>query len=276
MASTSVIGDRAGKAHWDHVWEAENFAAEIDPRSTSLWAHRDLIFHRVITNCLAAHRSTGAQVSPRLLELGCAQSAWLPYFAREHEAQIAGLDYSEIGAEQSRARLQRVGIPAEIRCADLFEPPEDWLGAFDVVTWFGVAEHFEDTSTAIAAAARYLRPGGLLITEIPNMSGPIGWLQRWANKPVYDIHVPLTAEDLATHHERAGLRIAFADYVVPTDFGVVDMAGIPPGPMNVIKNKIMYALRLLTGVVWWLDKRIGPFRPGRMTGGFVLVCARKP
>jgi SAM-dependent methyltransferase len=267
--SHSATVDRAGKAHWDHVWSIENYSPDIDPRSPSLWGHRDLLFHQALETTLGNGRG-------RLLELGCAQSAWLPYFAKEHRYSVSGLDYSEIGVAQSQARLQRDGIPAEIRCADLFQPPADWVGAFDVVAWFGVAEHFEDTTAAIAAAAKYLRKGGTLVTEIPNMSGPVGWLQRWANKPVYDIHVPLTAPQLADHHTRAGLRVTSAKYVVPTDFGIVDMVGIPPGPVGYIKNKIMYALRLLTGVVWWLDKRIGPFRPGRLTGGFIIVTAERP
>jgi len=68
-------------------------------------------------------------------------------------SSVHGLDDSPLGVEQTLARLRRSGIDGEVRCADLFDPPSEWLGAFDIVSWFGVAEHFRDTSAAISAAA---------------------------------------------------------------------------------------------------------------------------
>jgi cyclopropane fatty-acyl-phospholipid synthase-like methyltransferase len=34
----------------------------------------------------------------RLLEIGCARSAWLPYFAQEFGIDVSGLDYSSKAA----------------------------------------------------------------------------------------------------------------------------------------------------------------------------------
>jgi SAM-dependent methyltransferase len=263
--------DRAGKAHWDRMWESEGWPDDVDPHSLSVWGHRDRLLHQTFQKILRG-RPPGSKV----LELGCARSAWLPYLAREFGFSLFGLDYSELGAAQAAERLRRCGLPAEIRCADLFAPPADWMGAFDLVVWFGVAEHFEDTTAAIRAASRYLKPGGLMITEIPNMSGAVGWLQRWANKPIYDIHVPLTVPQLTTHHERAGLHVVAATYVVPTDFGIVDPEGIPDGVIGSIKRGILYGFRLLTGVVWWLDARLGPIPVRRLLSGFVVVAAERP
>jgi SAM-dependent methyltransferase len=263
--------DLAGKAHWDQMWEHEAFPPDIDPQSDSIWGHRDRLFHETLQRILA-NRPKGLS----LVELGCARSAWLPYFAREFQCRVSGLDYSALGAQQTGERLREAGIPGEVRCADLFAPPGEWIGAFDLVVWFGVAEHFADTTGAIRAAAALLKPGGLLITEIPNLAGVNGWLQRWLNRPVYDIHVPLSARELAAHHAAADLRVVAADYVVPTDFGVVDIDELPPGPERRLKDWLLYVLRIFGGCVWWLDRRIGPFRPGRLTGGFVIVAAEKP
>jgi 2-polyprenyl-3-methyl-5-hydroxy-6-metoxy-1,4-benzoquinol methylase len=206
--------------------------------------------------------------------LGCARSAWLPYFATHHGAAVCGLDYSPRGAEQAAARLRREGIPGDVRCADLFDPPDEWRGAFDVVVWFGVAEHFEDPTKAIRAAAEFLKPGGLLITEIPNLVGAVGWIQRVFNKPVYDIHVPHSRESLTCHHLAAGLEIVHSQYEVPTDFGVVDLGGAPKDALLPIKERVLYGLRLLTGAVWWIDRRI-PLPATRLFSGFVIVAARK-
>jgi SAM-dependent methyltransferase len=274
MDALRTVNDRAGKAYWDHAWTDEDWPPDIDPSSTRIWAHRDQLLHREIQRILA--QTLPSVPGSSVLELGCARSAWLPYFARQFGCRVAGLDYSEVGARQAAERLGSLGIPGEIRCANLFSPPPDWLGAFDIVIWIGVVEHFEDTTDAVRAAARYLRPGGVLITEIPNLAGLNGWLQRWLNKPVYDIHVPLTADALADAHRRAGLEVISSRYVVPTDFGVIDLAGHPPGFVRTLKDRGLYPLRLLSGAVWWLDRRMGPLRPEKIAGAFVMTGARQP
>lgn len=262
--------DRAGKDYWDRAWQTEEFPADIEPTSKSIWAHRDQCFHASFRK-LFRDRPAGTT----LLELGAARSAWLPYFARHFRFSVAGLDYSELGAQQCQQRLDEAGIRGESRCADLFRPPSDWLHAFDIVTWFGVAEHFEHTAAGVRAAAAFVRPGGLLVTEIPNLVGINGVLQRALNKPVYDIHVPLSASALARAHEAAGLRVVTADYVVPTDFGVIDLEGLPRTFATMVKQRFMYALRLLSGCIWWVDRRLGPLPTGRLTSGFIIVAAQK-
>lgn len=271
----TTVDDRAGKDYWDRAWSEEDWPPDIDPAASRIWAHRDQVFHREIQSAMqtVAARDGGR---PSVLELGCARSAWLPYFAREFRCRVAGLDYSELGARQAAERLAELGIPADVRCADLFAPPPDWIEAFDVVAWFGVAEHFEQTALAVRAAARYVRPGGLLLTEIPNLAGLNGWLQRLFHKPVYDIHVPLTAPDLAGAHQDAGLQLLSSRYLVPTDFGVIDLAGHAPGALRTAKDRMLYPLRLVSGAIWWLDRRFGPLPTGRITSGFVMTVARKP
>ena len=263
--------DLAGREYWDAVWEHTDFPADIDPADESVWAYRDQEFHRFFREQLGSD-TAGRSV----LELGCAQSAWLPYFARQFGFRLSGLDYSELGVAKAVERLKRHGIAADIRCADLFKPPEDWVGAFDLVVWFGVAEHFEDTTAAVRAAAAYLKPGGLIVTEVPNMTGVTGWLQRWFNRPIYDIHVPLSREDLVRHHVAAGLQVTGARYALPVDFGVVNLDNLPPSLSQRVKKRVVRGLLLLTGCVWWLDRRFGPVTPGGLTSGFVLVAARKP
>jgi SAM-dependent methyltransferase len=268
-SDASGAHDRAGKEYWDRTWQHDDQSPDIEPDSPSIWFHRDQLFHKTFRKLLSAPQRLS------VLELGCARSAWLPYFAREFGASVSGLDYSEIGARQAAARLQARGVKGEIRCADLFDPPADWREAFDVVVWFGVAEHFDDTTKAVRAAAAFLKPGGLLITEIPNMAGINGWLQRAFNRPVYDIHVPHNREGLRGHHQTAGLDVVHAEYTVPTDFGVVEIEGAPPGFARAVKERILYGLRLFSGATWWIDRRVA-LPATRLLSGFVMVAARKP
>ena len=111
---------------------------------------------------------------------------------------------------------------------------------------------------------------------LPNMAGINGTLERAFNRPVYDIHVPLSARQLADHHAAAGLSVVSAEYLVPLDFGVVDIDELPAGLERRVKDRILYLLRLLGASVWWIDQRIGVWRPGLATGAFVLVVAAKP
>jgi len=152
--------------------------------------------------------------SMRLLEIGCAKSAWLPYFAKEFGFSVSGLDYSPIGCEMARKVLQANEIVAEVVCADLFSPPDNMLGVFDVVVSLGVVEHFEDTASCLKAVSSFLKPGGMLITSIPNMVGWIGSIQKAVNRPIYDIHQLIDPAMLKEAHELAGFDVLECKYFV--------------------------------------------------------------
>jgi len=215
-----VIADHAGKEYWDAVWTATPPPKPIAPRGAGVRHYADRRFHEYFRSIIPQ--------GPDLLEVGCARSAWLPYFAQEFDATIAGLDYSELGCEMERALLRRHGLRGEIVCADMFSPPTRFAGHFDVVVSFGVIEHFADTANALTALARYLKPGGLLLTVIPNMTGLVGWIEKSLNPAVYGIHVPLGRSALADAQEGAGLRTIAVDLFMATNFGVLNLNGLDP------------------------------------------------
>jgi SAM-dependent methyltransferase len=102
----------------------------------------------------------GKQAS--IIELECAQSKWLPYFASHWNFIAAGLDESELGCQRSPEMLSHSGARDEIVCGDLFEPPPQMIGRFDIAFSYGLVEHFPDTSSAIAACAAFVKPGGFI------------------------------------------------------------------------------------------------------------------
>src|SRR6478736_1896451 len=177
MTWMRINEDKAGRAYSDAAWNARVPESVVDPRDRRLdnEVNRrfDAWFHRVL-----------AGVSGRLIEVGCAGSAWLPYFAREHGLTVTGLDYSPRGCEQAEAVLATAGVAGEVVCADLFAPPAAQVGRFDVVFSFGVVEHFTDTTACIRALAALVAPGGRLITVVPNMNGTTGWLQKMVDRAV--------------------------------------------------------------------------------------------
>jgi len=243
--------DKAGKKYWNDSWAGSQLPQAVDPRRMQIdnWVNRR--FDRVFRRLFRKDQVEGL----RLLEVGCAKSAWLPYFAREFGFSVAGLDYSPNGCEMSREVLKANGIAPDVVCADLFAPPDSLLGQFDVVVSFGVVEHFDDTAGCLMAVSKFVKPGGLVITNIPNMVGLVGAVQKALNRPVFDIHQPIGSERLRAAHEQAGLSVQECGYFLFTSFGV---------------------LARLSMAAWLVEELTGDWSPNQLTSPYINCVARKP
>jgi len=264
--------DKAGKEYWNDLWTGGDLPAALDPRDPRLrnWINRR--FHQAFQRAFAKCETS----SMTLLEVGCGKSALLPYFVKEFHFKVFGLDYSPIGCEKAKAVLQANGVEGDIVCADLFAPPDIMVNAFDVVVSNGVVEHFEDTASCISAVSRFIKPGGLLITNIPNMVGWIGSIQAILNRPVYEIHQLLTRDDLQRAHERAGLKVLECDYFLYTSFGVNNLAGVSTRTLVGFMKKLLLALLArVSMVVWRIEDLLGDLPPNRLTSPYIKCLARK-
>src|SRR6266404_8035436 len=112
--------DKAEKPYWEGRWKNVALSRPANPRDARLNNYPVRETHRFLC-------STVGKISPppkRLLEIGCANSGWLPYFALEHKLDVWGIDYTEVGCARSREIMRRAQLPSEqIICADLFKPP---------------------------------------------------------------------------------------------------------------------------------------------------------
>ena len=208
----------------------------------------------------------------RLIEIGAGASEWLPYLHRRFGFAVHGLDYSEVGCQRARENLAALGVPGEIHLADMFSPPEELCGSFDVVVSFGVIEHFGDTAAALTACSRYARPGGLVVTMIPNMKGLYGQLYQLFDRRVFDIHVPLDLDDLSKAHRQAGLPVASGEYLLGLP-GVVDKDRIEPVLWRRIARTLVFRL---SRAYWWLEEHGLGFRENRLTSPYIICSATKP
>lgn len=59
---------------------------------------------------------------------------------------------------------------------------------YDLVTSFGLIEHFSDTKDIISRHLNFLKPGGVLFITLPNFKGVNGWIQRKFDRANYDKH----------------------------------------------------------------------------------------
>ncbi len=176
------------------------------------------------------------------------------------------------GGAAVQALLDQLGIPGQIVQADMFHPPAEHLGQYDFVFSNGLVEHFTDTAGAIAACAAFLKPGGLMITLVPNMTGPLGRLQRFLDSALYEKHKPLDREQLAGAHAGAGLEIVAADHVLLAHLGVSQFGAVE----RVLGSRPLQVIKLaLSAPLWALGHVLG-LRPNAITSPFILCLARKP
>jgi 2-polyprenyl-3-methyl-5-hydroxy-6-metoxy-1,4-benzoquinol methylase len=267
--------DQAGPEYWNRAWD-EAALPELWPVDS-----RDLRAHveRSLFLCIAEALATLGVVDDRksLIEAGCARSGVLPLFAKKLGLRIAGIDYSPNGCEQARLILARENVMGEIYCHDVFSLPGHLVERFDILVSFGLIEHFSDTTAIVAALSRLVRPGGVLFTNLPNMNGTTGLLQRVLDRGVYDIHVPLTADAVRKAHEEAGLEVLACDYFLSTNYGVVNLNSIRARGVTWWTKRILLAgFARLSMATWWCERLIGPVPTSRAFSPYINCLARKP
>ncbi|MGA9853612.1 MAG: class I SAM-dependent methyltransferase [Gammaproteobacteria bacterium] len=256
--------DRAGLQYWEAGWSQAAFPVPFDPNDTSLNNHVNREFHRYFSRLLAGRKGL------KFLEIGCANSVWPIYFSRHHGCEVCGLDYSETGCARSRKLLHDYQIAGTVYCADLFQPPPDLLSQFDLVVSFGVAEHFDSTPGCLRACAGFVRPGGLLVTVIPNLTGMTGMIQRWVDKQIYSIHVPMTKDRFRQAHEDAGLQVESCEYFMSISLGSVNSGKFTTHPLN------RYLRRMLSWVskaCWFLERYGIRIPANRITSPYIMSVA---
>ena len=112
-------------------------------------------------------------------------------------------------------------MPGTVEEADFFR----LRGAYDVVLSAGVVEHFDDAAEVVATFARLVRPGGYLVTDVPNLAGFNGALHRLLKPETFASHRVVTLADLRAWHRAAGLEEALA-----RPYGSVSLCRLPRAP----------------------------------------------
>ncbi len=210
--------DLAKKQYWDEVYGAlsDTNGADWSPRG-----YEERVLGHELARVLRHSRPTSA------LEVGCGDSPWLPYLAREYHLEVAGIDYSERGCELARHRLQQASTRGTVYCRDLFTLSPEETGTFDLVFSLGVVEHFADLNNVLSRLLRFVRPGGVLFTSVPNLRSLHG-LGMWIYQPeVLAKHRVITREELAHTYQRLGLRDIRTGHAGFASVGIVSR-GVQP------------------------------------------------
>jgi 2-polyprenyl-3-methyl-5-hydroxy-6-metoxy-1,4-benzoquinol methylase len=260
--------DKAGKKYWDNLWSDRGIIPGIDPRQSGFPNYVNRRFHQLFCEIFSNRKTQGEKI----LEIGCAGSLWLPYFAKEFGFKVYGIDYSEIGCQQAREMLSSEEIECEIVVSDFLSPPKSFMGKYDVVISFGVVEHYEDTSRCIKAISRYLKPGGLMITNIPNLMGLIGLVQKLANPDVFYKHVPLFPQNLYKAHRCNGLNVITCNYFLVANFGILNLENLRG---NRLFDWVISMRSWLNNAIWTCEKLVPFLKPNRWSSPYINCVATK-
>ncbi len=163
----------------------------------------------------------GIGENERTIETGCGYGKFSLALGLSG-AQVALLDYNASAVSTAVEVHRSIGLEPEAIQGDLFDLPEDLLGAFDVVCSFGTLEHFsgDKRRQAFAACTSLLRPGGLLFFTVPNRFGifyrvAFGTRRRLALVPRDFYEQPFSRLELLRLAKACAMETAEVEGVVP-------------------------------------------------------------
>lgn len=267
--------DKAGQKYWNKAWDDHPLPDVWNVDSKRLLNHVEREFFLCIAKALEIQGKS--QPDMHLVEVGCARSQALPVFAKRLGLSVAGIDYSPNGCEQTRVMLNREAVSGDVYCSDIFAIPDALKGRFDVVVSFGLIEHFSNTNEIVSALAGLLKPGGMIFTNIPNMQGTTGFVQKALNRGIYDIHVPLTPSQVRSAHEMAGLDVIESNYFLSSNYGVVNLGDTNRRNLGWWAKKIVLAILARTSMAVWLIERVfGKLPVSQAFSPYVNCIALKP
>lgn len=183
--------DLAGERYWERFWRRQG-----GRRFGGVG-----VFHRRFMSELRHYARPGTHAC----EIGCGASVWVPALARSG-VTMGGIDYSAQGLRMLETHLRRAGVTADLVEADLFDRARLAGKQFDVVFSLGLLEHFDDPLAVTRRFLELTKPGGHILTVVPNFTGAWGALQRWSDPAVFAVHRVYAPEQLDALHTGVGLE----------------------------------------------------------------------
>lgn len=176
----------------------------------------------------------------RILDIGCGRGYFL-MACRERGFDVQGFDVSEEGAAYVRKIL---GIP--VKTGMLEEAFED--SSFDVITMWHSLEHTSDPAKYLECAGRWLRPGGVLVIDVPNYTGTDARM-KWGAWEHWDLPYHLlhfTPKSLDTLLQRHGFfvirRKTYHSEVVRAKLRKIPLLGLIARPLAKLFSGSSYAV----------------------------------
>lgn len=190
-------GELSQKNHWD---EAYSIASD---RINDKWVptgYCEKLLEKIIMPVIEKYKPK------TILEMGAGNSSWLPYIYHKTGAIVYGIDYSEKGCEMLRKKLPDC-MSENVICSDFFDEELcEGLPKVDMVFSLGVIEHFDDPIKVLDVFKRFLKPDGIILTEVPNITNRIRRICKWYQPSVFNTHVIHTQDSLRDAYKAVGIE----------------------------------------------------------------------
>ena len=117
----------------------------------------------------------------KLLEVGCSAGMFL-HEARKHVGEIVGIDFDIASAKYAAKKCGCKVYTTEIHETPL---PKKY---FDIIVAFQTLEHVSDPKIFISGLKDYLKPGGVLAIEVPNLYDSLAHIYNLPNHYKFFFH----------------------------------------------------------------------------------------
>lgn len=184
---------------WDATWKNVDRYSTVNMRS---------YIERRKAEILKVELANGKEW--KVCELGCGSGRWLKFLAENGLITKAyGLDFSQNSTRLTIENIKSVSheqsnfFLGAIR-GDLFSLPFK-PQVFNFIYSMGVIEHFANWSELIKIERQCLKPGGKMLTVVPNLGGLNGAIMKRLDPAFYAEHMVIYSDELRRAYENAGL-----------------------------------------------------------------------
>jgi SAM-dependent methyltransferase len=192
------MSDVAGKEYWNTLWEklppVQQYQGPVHEQ------------HPVLARFL--YKAGGGDA----IEIGCGTGNYMVYLNKEFGYRVDGLDYSD-HMDYVRANLLYNGIQdSELFNVDFFQfvPAKK----YDLVLSGGFVEHFDDSEAVVRRHVEFVKPGGLVVIIVPNLTHIHRVLCGLFEPKILAVHrFPLMRKNKLRHTlEAVGLQVLHCEY----------------------------------------------------------------
>jgi 2-polyprenyl-6-hydroxyphenyl methylase/3-demethylubiquinone-9 3-methyltransferase len=144
---------------------------------------------------------TGSVKGKRILDIGCGGGILSELLAQKG-ATVTGIDASEAGIETAKLHLYESKLTIDYEACTVESYLEKNPAPFDIIVCMEMLEHVPDPASILKAAARLLKPSGILVTSTLNRT-PTAFL-----KAIVGAEYLLNLLPKGTHHYHKFIRPA--------------------------------------------------------------------
>jgi hypothetical protein len=118
---------------------------------------------------------------------------------------------------------------------------------------------------------RFLKPGGTILTIVPNFPGWPGALQKMVHPEVYGMHILLDLPDLEHAHRMAGFTTVESNYLGSIASEVVKYPSPAPIRLRILRK----VLKMITKSCWLLFRVTGRHPETRRISPYIAYVGNR-